>query len=268
MIEFKQIIGRGTRLFDGKDFFTILDFVKAYEHFNDPEWDGEPIDQEKPKPKPDPPSPPDTPPDGEGDEEDKDRPKRLKIRLADGKERALQSMTATTYWSPDGRPMSAAQFIEKLFGELPSLFKDEDELRRLWSIPATRKALLEKLLERGFDGASLDAMRRLIDAAKSDLFDVLAYVAYARAPITRAERAEGRRDKILSSYDEKLRAFLDFVLGEYVRVGDEELNPEKLGSLIELKYFSAYEAEQQVGGVGKIRDAFIGFQPVLYDASE
>ena len=42
MIEFKQIIGRGTRLFDGKDYFTIYDFVKAYEHFNDPEWDGEP----------------------------------------------------------------------------------------------------------------------------------------------------------------------------------------------------------------------------------
>ncbi len=268
MIEFKQIIGRGTRLFDGKDFFTILDFVKAYEHFNDPEWDGEPIEPEKPKPKPDPPSPTDTPPDGEGDDEDKDRPKRLKIRLADGRERALQSMTATTYWSPDGRPMSAAQFIEKLFGELPGLFKDEDELRLLWSVPATRKALLEKLSERGFDGASLDAMRQLIDAVKSDLFDVLAYVAYARAPITRAERAEGRRDKILSSYDEKLGAFLDFVLGEYVRVGDEELNPEKLGSLIELKYYSAYEAEQQVGGVGKIREAFIGFQPVLYDAGE
>ena len=44
MIEFKQIIGRGTRLFDGKDYFTIYDFVKAYEHFNDPEWDGEPME--------------------------------------------------------------------------------------------------------------------------------------------------------------------------------------------------------------------------------
>ena len=44
MIEFKQIIGRGTRIFDGKDYFTIYDFVKAYEHFNDSEWDGEPID--------------------------------------------------------------------------------------------------------------------------------------------------------------------------------------------------------------------------------
>ena len=43
MIEFKQIIGRGTRLFDGKDYFTIYDFVKAHEHFNDPRWDGEPV---------------------------------------------------------------------------------------------------------------------------------------------------------------------------------------------------------------------------------
>src|SRR5690606_1017410 len=47
MIEFKQIIGRGTRVFDGKDYFTIYDFVKAYEHFNDPEWDGEPLPPEE-----------------------------------------------------------------------------------------------------------------------------------------------------------------------------------------------------------------------------
>ena len=58
------------------------------------------------------------------------------------------------------------------------------------------------------------------------------------------------------------------VLGEYVRVGDEELNPDTLGSLIALKYFSAYEAEREVGGVGKIRDAFICFQPYLDDAGE
>jgi type I restriction enzyme R subunit len=46
MIEFKQIIGRGTRLYDGKDYFTIYDFVKAYRHFGDPEWDGEPLEPE------------------------------------------------------------------------------------------------------------------------------------------------------------------------------------------------------------------------------
>src|SRR6185437_3600867 len=52
MIEFKQIIGRGTRLYEGKDYFTIYDFVKAYLHFNDPEWDGEPLEPEPTEPRP------------------------------------------------------------------------------------------------------------------------------------------------------------------------------------------------------------------------
>jgi type I restriction enzyme, R subunit len=144
MIEFKQIIGRGTRLFDDKDHFTIYDMVKAYEHFSDPEWDGEPLE-----PEPKNPSPPkiddETKPPKGGDEGGGEKPKRIRIKLADGKERTIQHMMATTYWSPDGTPISAAQFIEKLFGELPKLFKDEDELRTLWGKPDTRKSLLEKL---------------------------------------------------------------------------------------------------------------------------
>ena len=52
MIEFKQIIGRGTRVYDGKDYFTIWDFVKAHENFNDSEWDGEPLEPEPSKPRP------------------------------------------------------------------------------------------------------------------------------------------------------------------------------------------------------------------------
>jgi type I restriction enzyme, R subunit len=61
MIEFKQIIGRGTRLYDGKDYFTIYDFVRAHHHFNDPEWDGEPVEpepQEPRQPRPQGPTPP------------------------------------------------------------------------------------------------------------------------------------------------------------------------------------------------------------------
>jgi type I restriction enzyme, R subunit len=140
MIEFKQIIGRGTRLFDGKDYFTIYDFVKAYEHFNDPEWDGEPVEPLEPAPavpRGDDGAPK---PDGGEDGEPLDDPPRqqkLKIKLADGKERSIQHMTATTFWSVDGRPMSAAEFVTRLFGELPALFKDEDELRALWSQPDT-----------------------------------------------------------------------------------------------------------------------------------
>src|SRR3981081_2456183 len=83
MIEFKQIIGRGTRLFDGKDYFTIYDFVKAHHHFSDPEWDGEPIEPEPRGPRREPPPGPPLPP-GPGPEPVPPR-QRVKVKLADGK---------------------------------------------------------------------------------------------------------------------------------------------------------------------------------------
>jgi type I restriction enzyme, R subunit len=271
MIEFKQIIGRGTRLFDGKDFFTIYDFVKAYEHFNDPEWDGEPeppveesrneVRREKDDGKR--PTPSDySVSDDEGEDE---RPKKIKIKLADGKERTIQSMMATSYWSPDGKPISANQMVEKLFGELPRFFKDEDELRKLWSLPSTRKALLQGLAEKGFGSTELTEISRLINAEKSDVFDVLAYVAFALTPITRAERVEKRKTEIFADYNGKLRAFLDFVLAQYVSQGVEELDQEKLGGLLELKYHTVDDAAAQLGSLSSVRDAFIGFQPHLYE---
>src|SRR5690348_13508709 len=184
MIEFKQIIGRGTRLFDGKDYFTIYDFVKAYEHFNDPEWDGEPMEPSAPRPRrpgTDEFKEPDSP-----EYEPEPQPNKIKIKLADGKERQIQSMMATTFWSPDGKPISANQMIEALFGELPRFFKDEDELRKLWSKPETRKALLQGLGEKGFGSDQLGEIAKIINAEKSDVFDVLGYIAFARAPVTRS----------------------------------------------------------------------------------
>jgi type I restriction enzyme, R subunit len=179
MIEFKQIIGRGTRLYDGKDYFTIYDFVKAYHHFSDPEWDGEPIEPEpKPPRNPAPPNGPD-PPEPPLPGPPNPRPPKIKIKLADGKDRAIQHMMMTSFWHPDGTPMSAQQFMEMLFGKLPEFFKDEAELRRLWSAPDTRKKLLEGLAESGIGGAQLAEMQKIIEAEKSDLFDVLAHVAYA-----------------------------------------------------------------------------------------
>lgn len=192
MIEFKQIIGRGTRLFDGKDYFTIYDFVRAHHHFNDPEWDGEPAELEPTKeggpktnevrePQPDYlPQPP-------------ERTVKVEVKLADGKVRQIQSMTATTFWSADGTPMSAAQFLENLYGVLPEFFRDEDELRKLWSSPDTRKALLAGLADMGFSKEPLAEMQKAIEAENSDLFDVLAYVAFAAAPETRAKRADQAR---------------------------------------------------------------------------
>lgn len=265
IVEFKQIIGRGTRLFDGKDYFTIFDFVKAYQHFSDPEWDGEPLEPEEvtkrgPRERDESDGGP-----GERDEEEEERPQKLKIKLADGKERTIQHMVATTFWGPDGRPMSAAQFIERLFGELPALFKSEEELRVLWSLPETRRKLLEALADKGFGENELAAIKRMIDAEKSDLFDVLAYIAFAMVPITRDERAGTRKPRILSEYgDDKLQIFLDFVLSEYVNEGVGELDEAKLPQLLALKYKTVNDAARELGGIARIRDTFVGFQKYLY----
>jgi type I restriction enzyme R subunit len=273
MIEFKQIIGRGTRLFEGKDYFTIYDFVKAYEHFNDPEWDGEPAEPEPPRPRP---PRGEAGPDGEGEGEDgpdgqvEPPPPRqkIKIRLADGKERTIQHMVSTTFWSPDGKPMSAAEFIERRFGDLPALFRNEDELRRLWSRPDTRSALLEGLAEKGYGADQLAEVTRVIDAEKSDLFDVLAYIAFALPPISRHERVETRKTRIFARYPDKQQEFLDFVLEHYVRQGVGELDQSKLPHLLELKYHAVGDAVAQLGSVAKIRDVFVGFQEHLYSRPE
>lgn len=266
MIEFKQIIGRGTRLFDGKDYFTIYDFVKAYEHFNDPEWDGEPAEPpEPPQPRPQPGPPDGQPPEpGSDDDDEPARPKKLRIKLADGKERRIKHMMATTFWGPDGKPMSANQFIERLYGELPNLFRNEDELRQLWSDPSTRKALLDGLSERGFGKTQLDEIQALIDAKKSDVYDVLAYVAFAADPLTRATRADSGRAAIAGSYDQKLRTFLEFVLGQYEDLGVEELDDAKLPRLLTLRYRNVSDATEELGSVAAIRKAFIDFQKYLY----
>jgi type I restriction enzyme, R subunit len=199
MIEFKQIIGRGTRLYDGKDYFTIYDFVKAHHHFSDPEWDGEPI-------------------------------------------------------------------MEALFGKLPDFFKDEDELRTLWSAPDTRQKLLEGLAEKGFGKEQLAEMQKIIDAERSDLFDVLAYVAYALAPLTRKERADRAMAFISQHFNPKQKVFLDFVLSHYVALGVEELDQTKLTPLLKLKYHDSIpDAVADLGKPDEIGRLFSGFQHYLYD---
>jgi type I restriction enzyme, R subunit len=265
MIEFKQIIGRGTRLYDGKDYFTIYDFVKAHHHFNDPEWDGEPLEPEpvaEPKPRPDAVREPQ--PD-EDDEEKRARPKKIKVKLADGKARTIQHMMVTSFWHPDGTPMSAQQFMELLFGELPALFRNEAELRELWSVPDTRTKLLKGLEEKGFGPIQMDEMQRIINAEKSDLFDVLAHVAYARPTQTREERAARATVRIRANFAEKQREFLDFVLAHYVSEGVRELDQEKLTPLLRLKYHDSIpDAVDDLGQPEEIRAAFAGFQKYLY----
>lgn len=264
MIEFKQIIGRGTRLYDGKDYFTIYDFVKAYEHFSDPEWDGEPLEPEPTEPRPVQPEP--TPPDPtESDREPGPRRQRAKVKLADGKERSIQHMQMTSFWHPDGTPMSAQQFMEMLFGKLPEFFHDEAELRRIWESPDTRARLLEGLAEKGFGPEQMKEMQRIIDAENSDLFDVLAYVAYAVPKLSREERANQAKIEITLHFSSKQQAFLDFVLAHYVNEGVRELDQEKLTPLLRLKYNNSIsDAIADLGQPEDIRTLFAGFQKYLY----
>jgi len=292
MIEFKQIIGRGTRMYEGKDYFTIYDFVKAHYNFADPEWDGEPLPPEdervicercgkspcecekggteegicpvcenspcsceKPPPEP--------------CLDCGQRPcvceKKVVIQLSDGKARQIKHIYSAMYWSPEGRPITAREFLQRMFDDLPQFFSDEEQLRRIWSDPTTREKLLEDLAEAGYDEDKLEGMKDLIDAKDSDVYDVLAYVAYATEIHTRIERVKEARPSIFQAYsDYKQRKFIDFILEKYVQDGVGELSPNKMRSLLELKYNTISDAATELGQPGEIRNTFVGFQRYLY----
>ena len=267
MIEFKQIIGRGTRLFEGKHYFTILDFVNAYHLFSDPEWDGEPIEPDPPKPR----EPRGiTTGDGEGGDGDGggvgQSEKKLKIKLSDGKVREIQSMYSTMFYV-DGKPISAEEFLQRIFNtlKLPEFFGSEDTLRKLWANPVTRSELLKKLEQQGCGKSDLIKLQEMIDADNSDLFDVLEYITYARKPITRAERVAKAETNIYNFLNEKQRDFIGFILRNYIQDGVDELEMSKLSATLTSKYGSVYEGQQVLGEVDEIQRIFINFQQHLYN---
>ncbi|MGB0155432.1 MAG: type I restriction-modification enzyme R subunit C-terminal domain-containing protein, partial [Verrucomicrobiales bacterium] len=191
-------------------------------------------------------------------------PRMLKVKLADGKARKIQHMVQTSFWGPDGKPLSSEEFLQQLFGDLPDFFSEEDQLREIWSEPDTRKRLLEGLSEKGYSSQQLNEIRKLIDAEKSDLFDVLAYIAFSLDPVTREQRVVEHKDLIFSHYDDKQQAFLDFVLTQYINEGVGELQPERIASFLDLKYGGLHEAKQELGEPGNIRKIFIEFQRHLF----
>ncbi|MDO6542561.1 EcoAI/FtnUII family type I restriction enzme subunit R [Photobacterium sanguinicancri] len=278
MIEFKQIVGRGTRVFDGKDYFTIYDFVKAYHNFADPEWDGEPLEPEEPKPR------------GGGKPCDKcgqqpcaceatepkpckecgalpcicEKKKKVKIKLSDGKERSIKHISSVMYWHGD-KPITAHEFMQLMFDDLPKFFENEDKLREIWSDATTREQLLLNLAEHGYDAEKLGAMKELIDAENSDVYDVLAYVAYAAETKSRATRVADARTTIDTAFtDNNQQDFIHFILGKYVEDGEGELLPKKMPSLLTLKYKTPKDAVDLFGSPAVIRETFLGFQKHLY----
>ena len=256
MIEFKQIIGRGTRLYEGKNFFTIIDFVNAYNLFNDPEWDGDPGDIiVNPPGPPRPPQPPKPPP-----------PKKEKVVIKLGGTRELELTSSSTLIYYEGKPISIEEYTQKLFQtlSLPSIFSDEDELLKLWSNPITRNELLKKLEDNGFHINDLKLLQNLLNADDCDLVDVLEVIAYTKKPINRIDRVSNAEQKINDELDDNQKEFVNFVLEKYVEGGVEELDINRLSDLITLKYNSIYTGIEKLGDVEDVKNTFIDFQKHLY----
>lgn len=281
MIEFKQIIGRGTRIYDGKYYFTIWDFVQAFKKYSQPDWDGEPV---CPKCGNNPCTCKKTkhyPPKGEEDEGGEGTgeprvcpvchqdpcicpPKEiLEIKLSDGRTRRIKFVNNIMFWGADGKPISTQDFIEEMFGRLPDFFSSSEDLHKIWADPDTRKALLDKLEEAGYGKEVLMDIRKIIDAEKSDLLDVLEYIAYATTPIERKERAE-RIKNYESNLSDAQKQFVEYLVNAYIQSGVEELQMDKLKTLLELKFGSVPEGISALGGVPIAKKTFKDFQYHLY----
>jgi type I restriction enzyme R subunit len=283
MVEFKQIIGRGTRLYDDKNYFTIYDFVGASAKFKDPDWDGDAescevcgelicvCENEPPKPckkcgnipctcEKEPPIP---------CKKCGQLPcvciKKVKVKLKDGSETEITHSVETSFWGADGQPLSVQEFLNSLYGKLPDFFNSEKQLREIWSLPNTRHELLVQLGNAGFDREDLKTLQKLIEAEKCDLFDVLEYVAFSIKPITREERVASATKSIFRFLNDDQKEFVNFILERYVATGEEELDQEKLPSLLTLKYNDVSpEVTNKLGGISMIKEIYLNLQKELY----
>ncbi len=281
IIEFKQIVGRGTRTFNGKDYFTIYDFVNAHERFQDPEWDGEPEEitlsngstKSACKDCNQQPCVCEKEPVGECEECFNNpcicKKDKIKVQLSPSKVLEIEHTTETMFWDSNGQPITAEQFLHNLFGDIPQLFKDEAELRVLWSNPKTRKELLSRLNNAGYDEEQLNSLKKLIHAENSDLFDVLEYIFNTDIkPITRAERVAKTKGKISTLVTGKQKEFIDFILSKYIEAGSSELDDSKLPILLSSMFQSQADGIREMGGdVLHIRNVFIEFQQYLYEVA-
>ncbi|MCY0971038.1 DEAD/DEAH box helicase family protein [Chryseobacterium sp. CY353] len=285
MVEFKQIVGRGTRIFDNKDFFTIIDFTGATNNFYDKDWDDSAEEEEeiiidgededntnqptKPKPKP-------NPTDNDGDETDDssftppELPKeKIVVKLSNGRKVRITDVEVR-YVGDDGRPLTVSEFLEKLIEFLPNLFSSEQQLRELWSKPESREELLTKLGQTGFDDEQIETLQKMFEAEESDIFDLLAFVSYSKDLITRTQRAETTRLKtdFFKTYEnEKAQEFLYFILDRYKRDGIEELKRDKLSELIQLNGLgTTQQAAKVFGNANNLINAFYKLQEVMYQA--
>lgn len=269
MVEFKQIIGRGTRLFDGKDFFTIIDYTGATNKFYDAAWDGDPldpvIDDEPKEPKktkdPDQGLWDDTPEINEIPKE------RLEVKLADGRELKIINVEIR-YIDEHGKPLSATEYLEKLIGKLPALYQSEEQLRTLRANPDTREKLLGQLQDIGIDSEQLQTLQKMLQAQDSDIFDVLAHLSFAAPFVSREQRVSyvEQNDSIITdTANITAKEFLEFVLEYYEGHGSQELIRGKIGDIIKLYgKGSVMDVSKSFGGEKELLQAWYKVQEELF----
>jgi type I restriction enzyme R subunit len=266
MTEFKQIIGRGTRVFEGKDFFTIMDFVGATNLFYDPAWDGEDLPsngtgEKKPK------EPKDKTYEVDSDDKGEEKPTNEKVTI-DVKGKKLKVINIeTTYVGMDGIPLKTEDYLELLIGVLGKFYNDEDGLREIWSNPTNRKDLLNKLKEMHIDEEQLDDLKVIFEAEDSDIYDILTHISFNLDIKTRSERVLHVEDSefVEKLHNEKAKEFIEFILKRYEKDGVKELDEDKLGKLVDLSGLgSVREVADSFGGIPKMRDNYFELQKEIY----
>ena len=283
MVEFKQIIGRGTRLFDKKYYFTIYDFVGASEMFKDPDWDGDtycPVCGNWPctcksKPYPLPPK------DDSGFAGDRkpcsicghlpctcEGPKTnlIDVKLSDGRKLSLETTWEQKIFFGD-EFISLDEYVKKLFGRIPEFFTGEEDLRKKWANPETRELLLKTLDEAGFAEDKLNLLKNMLKMQKCDLLDVLEYIAYNSTPIERTKRVELVKKQFVDSLNKEQREFDNLILQYYVSNGFKELGLDKLKTFITIKFNSMSDAKEKLQmSATDIRAHYYELQRRLYCA--
>ena len=277
MTEFKQIIGRGTRVFEGKDFFTIIDFVGATNLFYDPNWDDNKNDEYKDdiedivvtdenigkKPKDETNKPTDTEKDDTTSTDDKPTNEKVTIDVRGKKLKVIN--IETTYVGEDGIPLKTTDYLELLIGVLGKFYNDENGLRDIWSNPTNRKDLLEKLREMNIDESQLNDLKQIFEAQDSDIYDVLAHLSFNLDIKSRSERviAVENSSFIEKYHTEKAKEFIEFILDRYRKDGVKELDEKNLSTLVKLSGNDLKDLRTSFGTYD-IRDEYFGLQREIY----
>ena len=268
IVEYKQIIGRGTRVFDGKDFFTVYYFRWATTKFVDEIWDWLPeedfekeekILENKNKeenfedflPK---------------DEEIKEKNEKIFVKLADNREVKIINIE-TRYLDPTtGKHLSSEDFIKKILGELPKLYQSEHDLRLAWVNPETREKFLKNLEYIWLDAEQIENLKKVFEAEKSDIFDILAYISYGNEIKNRTERSKIAKSILEKYKNPKAKDFLQFLLELYEREWIMNFKKDGLSSKIELfNRWLAREIAAEFGWVQELKQAYYDLQKGIYE---